>query len=64
MFISHPQRFYVKQLETLTHTFLSATLMESQNCKGWKGPQEIIKSKPLVKASSPQWVAQKGVLNA
>ena len=32
----------------------------SQNCRGWKGPQEIIKSKPPDKAGFPQYVAQIG----
>lgn len=34
---------------------------ESQNCMGWKGPQEIIKSNPPAKANSLQQVAQVGI---
>ena len=33
-----------KGRETQTHR-----ITESQNCRGWKGPQEIIKSNPLLK---------------
>jgi len=34
---------------------------ESQNCRGWKGPPEIIGSNPPAKAGSPEQAAQVGV---
>ena len=36
-------------------------ITESQNCRGWKGPLEIIKFNPLAKAGSLQQVAQVGI---
>ena len=36
-------------------------ITESQNCGGWKGPQEIIESKPPAKAGSLQYFAQVGI---
>ena len=33
-------------------------ITESQNCRGWKGPQEIIKSNPPVKEGSVQLATQ------
>ena len=36
----------------LKHTTHHLTVTESQNCRGWKGPPEIIQSNPPAKASS------------
>ena len=38
-----------------------ARITESQNCRGWNGPTEIIESTPYTKAGTLQWVAQVGI---
>ena len=44
-----------------TTTIIKSTITESQNCRGWKGSLEIIKSNPPAKAGFLDQVAQVGI---
>jgi len=44
-----------------TTTIIKSTITESQNCRGWKGALEIIKSNPPAKAGFLDQVAQVGI---
>lgn len=43
------------------HIYMNHFITESQNCKGWKGPQKIIESNSFAKASTLQYVSQTGI---
>ena len=43
------------------YAMFQTKVTESQNCRGWKGPQVIIESKPPAKAGSLEQITQVGI---